>query len=142
MRKTLLSSALLAMLASVPFVAQAAATETLSKIIPSPGGIVLAMSETMATPANTPSMPMKEGVVKDGMAMKDGMAANSGMVNLNTADAATLQKELAGIGAAKAKAIVAFREQNGAFTSVEELLEVDGIGKALLDRNRDRLAVN
>jgi len=62
-------------------------------------------------------------------------------VNLNTADAATLQKELAGIGAAKAQAIVAFREQNGAFTSVDELLEVQGIGKSLLDKNRDRLAV-
>lgn len=63
------------------------------------------------------------------------------LVNLNTADAATLQKELAGIGAAKAQAIVAFREQNGAFTSVDELLEVQGIGKSLLDKNRDRLAV-
>lgn len=70
------------------------------------------------------------------------MAASEGKVNLNTADAATLQKELAGIGMAKAKAIVAFREENGAFTSVDELLEVQGIGKALVDRNRDRLAVN
>ncbi|WP_263260895.1 ComEA family DNA-binding protein [Pseudomonas sp. RIT-PI-S] len=70
------------------------------------------------------------------------MAMPQNMVNLNTADAATLQKELAGIGAAKAQAIVAFREQNGAFTSVDELLEVQGIGKALLDRNRSRLAIN
>ncbi|WP_426150233.1 ComEA family DNA-binding protein [Pseudomonas sp. DC3000-4b1] len=70
------------------------------------------------------------------------MAVSEGKVNLNTADAATLQKELAGIGMAKAKAIVAFREENGAFTSVDELLEVQGIGKALVDRNRDRLAVN
>lgn len=69
-------------------------------------------------------------------------AMSEGKVNLNTADAATLQKELAGIGMAKAKAIVAFREENGAFTSVDELLEVQGIGKALVDRNRDRLAVN
>lgn len=68
-------------------------------------------------------------------------AMAQGLINLNTADAATLQKELAGIGAAKAQAIVAFREQNGAFTSVDELLEVQGIGKSLLDKNRDRLAV-
>ncbi|MCP2071237.1 UNVERIFIED_ORG: competence protein ComEA [Pseudomonas lini] len=63
-------------------------------------------------------------------------------VDLNGADAATLQRELAGIGEAKAKAIVAYRESNGAFSSVEELLEVKGIGKALLDRNRDKLEVN
>lgn len=63
-------------------------------------------------------------------------------VNLNEADASTLQRELAGIGEAKAKAIVAYRETNGAFSSVEELLEVKGIGKAILDRNREKLDVN
>ncbi|MBD1553260.1 ComEA family DNA-binding protein [Pseudomonas typographi] len=70
-------------------------------------------------------------------------AANSlAKVNLNSADADTLRRELAGIGQAKADAIVAHREAHGAFTSVDELLEVKGIGKALLDRNRDRLALN
>ena len=63
-------------------------------------------------------------------------------VNLNAANAETLQKELSGIGAAKAGAIVAYREENGAFTSVDELIEVKGIGKALLDKNRDRLAID
>lgn len=63
-------------------------------------------------------------------------------VNLNTADAQTLQKELSGIGRAKAEAIVAYREANGAFASVDELLEVKGIGKALLDKNRDRVMIN
>ncbi|WP_053146575.1 ComEA family DNA-binding protein [Pseudomonas sp. P97.38] len=63
-------------------------------------------------------------------------------VNLNEADAATFQRDLSGIGEAKAKAIVAYRESNGPFSSVEELLEVKGIGKAILDRNRDKLEVN
>ena len=44
--------------------------------------------------------------------------------------------------AAKAKAIVAYRESNGPFTAVDDLLEVKGIGKALLEKNRDRLAIN
>ncbi|RRV06992.1 helix-hairpin-helix domain-containing protein [Pseudomonas sp. v388] len=65
----------------------------------------------------------------------------AGRVNLNSADAATLQKELAGIGKSKAEAIVAHRESNGAFTSIDELVEVKGIGKALLDKNRDRLSL-
>lgn len=63
-------------------------------------------------------------------------------VNLNAADAETLRRDLFGIGAAKAKAIIAYRESNGPFTAVDELLEVKGIGKALLEKNRDRLAIN
>ncbi len=63
-------------------------------------------------------------------------------VDLNGADAATLQKELAGVGEAKAQAIVAYRDTNGPFASVDELLEVKGIGKAILDRNREKLEVN
>ncbi|MCI3944607.1 competence protein ComEA [Pseudomonas syringae] len=66
----------------------------------------------------------------------------SDRVNLNTADAETLQKQLAGIGKNKADAIVAYRDANGAFTSVDELIEVKGIGKALLDKNRDKLSID
>ncbi|WP_339532785.1 ComEA family DNA-binding protein [Pseudomonas mucidolens] len=62
-------------------------------------------------------------------------------VNLNAADAETLRRDLLGIGAAKAKAIIAYRESNGSFTVVDELLEVKGIGKSLLEKNRDRLDV-
>jgi len=68
--------------------------------------------------------------------------STSEKVDLNGADAATLQKQLAGVGETKAKAIVAYRDANGPFASVDELLEVKGIGKAILDRNRDKLEVN
>jgi competence protein ComEA len=68
--------------------------------------------------------------------------AQSGKVDLNAANAATLQRELTGIGEAKANAIVAYRESNGPFSSVDELLEVKGIGKAILDKNREKLQVN
>ena len=62
-------------------------------------------------------------------------------VNLNAADAETLRRDLFGIGAAKANAIIAYREGNGPFMAVDELLEVKGIGKALLEKNRDRLEI-
>ncbi|CAI8877657.1 competence protein ComEA [Pseudomonas sp. IT-P253] len=68
--------------------------------------------------------------------------AQSGKVDLNGADASTLQRELSGVGEAKAKSIVAYRESNGPFASVDELLEVKGIGKAILDKNREKLEVN
>jgi competence protein ComEA len=79
---------------------------------------------------------------KGDMVMGATAPAQSAKLDLNDADAATLQKELSGVGEAKAKAIVAYRETNGPFTAVDELLEVKGIGKAILDRNRDKLEVN
>ena len=68
--------------------------------------------------------------------------ATAAMVNLNTADAATLQRELLGIGQVKAEAIVAYREAHGDFASVDELLEVKGVGPAILEKNRDKLSIN
>lgn len=60
-------------------------------------------------------------------------------VNINQADAEALQQALSGVGAAKARAIVAWRQQHGPFRRIEDLAEVKGIGPALLSRNRDRL---
>ena len=50
-----------------------------------------------------------------------------------------IQKALIGIGAKKAEAIVQYREKHGNFTVAEQLLEVQGIGKATLEKNRDRI---
>lgn len=63
-------------------------------------------------------------------------------INLNTADALTLQRGLLGIGEVKAQAIVAYREEHGNFASVDELLEVKGIGEATLEKNREKLSIN
>lgn len=76
------------------------------------------------------------------LVMEISSEVQSDKVDLNQANAATLQRELAGVGEAKAKAIVAYRESNGPFSSVDELLEVKGIGKAILDKNREKLEVN
>jgi competence protein ComEA len=53
------------------------------------------------------------------------------LVNINTADQATLET-LPGIGPVTATAILQWRDQHGSFSSVDELLEVDGIGEATL----------
>src|SRR5690606_9566526 len=62
-------------------------------------------------------------------------------VKINTADAAVLESALIGIGAVKAQAIVAHREANGPFASVDELLEVKGIGAATREKNLARLTL-
>lgn len=62
----------------------------------------------------------------------------SAQINVNTAAAETLA-ELNGVGMAKAKAIVDYREKFGRFRTVEDLLAVEGIGKATLAKNRSRI---
>lgn len=62
------------------------------------------------------------------------------VVDLNTADQALLE-ELPGVGPATAQAILAWREEHGGFSSVEELLEVSGIGEKTLERLRPHVKV-
>ena len=62
-------------------------------------------------------------------------------VNVNTASAEELSAGLNGIGAKKAEAIVAYRTENGPFKTADELADVKGIGKGILQRNADRIAV-
>ena len=57
-------------------------------------------------------------------------------VNINTADATQLAKALNGIGPAKAKAIIEYRDKNGPFKSVDQLALVEGISQKLIDRNK------
>lgn len=59
-------------------------------------------------------------------------------VNINSADLETLT-QLKGVGERKASEIIAWRNANGEFTSAEQLLEVNGIGNAILESNRDRI---
>jgi competence protein ComEA len=64
------------------------------------------------------------------------MLAIGGPVNVNTADAETISEELKGIGMAKARAIVAYREANGPFKSADDLVLVNGIGERTLQAIR------
>jgi competence protein ComEA len=65
----------------------------------------------------------------------------AGPVNINTADAKTLARELDGIGPAKAQAIVDYRQKNGTFKTADDLLKVEGIGAKVLEQNRDNIRV-
>lgn len=63
----------------------------------------------------------------------------AGPVDINKADAATIAKELKGIGLSRAQAIVAYREKNGAFKSAEDLRKIKGIGAKTLELNRPNI---
>lgn len=69
------------------------------------------------------------------------LLAWAGPVDINSADAATIAKELQGIGLNRAHAIVAYREKNGGFKSADELRKIKGIGAKTLERNRANIRI-
>lgn len=62
-------------------------------------------------------------------------------VNINTADAAALAKNINGVGEKKAVAIIEYRKAHGPFKKVEDLMKVKGISLKTLEKNRDNLTV-
>ncbi len=74
-------------------------------------------------------------------AIYDNTHTPDGLVNLNTADEKTLMT-LKGIGVKKAEGIIQYRKENGAFTSVDDLASVPGIGRKTADAVRDFVTVS
>ena len=92
--------------------------------------VTLGLAATFAVAAE----PLPSPVVKA------EVVAQQGAININTADVAELTK-LKGIGIKKAEAIITWREANGDFKSVEQLIEVKGIGEATLMQNRENIRI-
>ena len=69
------------------------------------------------------------------------LPSGAGPVNINSADASTIARELQGIGLSRAQAIVAYREKNGAFRSADDLRKIKGIGARTLERNRPNIRI-
>ena len=65
---------------------------------------------------------------------------DGGKVNLNKASEAELQT-LTGVGPAKATAIIEYRDQNGGFKKVEEIMEISGIGEKTFEKFKDQITV-
>lgn len=87
-----------------------------------------------------PGMPggdVSEG--QPGRARPDG-GAEDGKVNLNTATESDLMA-LPGIGAAKAKSILAWREENGGFSRIEDLMKIQGIKEGVFSKIKDSVKV-
>ncbi len=95
----------------------------------------------MVTTSNGTKPSVTLGVVL-GILLLSGSLAGAGPVNINTADAATLSRELKGVGAKRAQAIVAYRKAHGPFKSADELALVKGIGPSAINKNRADIRVD
>jgi competence protein ComEA len=82
----------------------------------------------------------KEGVTAPGAPIGSGTGSTGGLININSATAVELEA-LSGIGEVLAATIVEYRTENGPFASVDDLLDVSGIGPATLEEIRDQVTV-
>ena len=85
-------------------------------------------------------LPFWQAVTADEASSQE-MMQQPVMVNINTATADELSSMLKGIGEKRAMAIVAYREENGSFATVEQLQSVKGVGEKVLEQNRANLSV-
>ena len=106
-----------------------------------PGAQLEALNLAAPLVDGTQILVPKEGAAPAAGATGSGTsAAAGGLVNVNTGTAADLET-LPGIGEVIAQAIIDHRTENGPFASVDELLDVTGIGDATLEDIRDLVTV-
>lgn len=84
----------------------------------------------------------ESGIAEEAGFFADGTAETAdGRIDLNTATAEQLMT-LPGIGESKAGSIIRYREEHGAFASVEDLMKVEGIKEGTYNRLKDSIKVN
>ena len=82
-------------------------------------------------------IPDKEGALEK---KQQEAAAADGLVDINTATKQQLCT-LPGVGEGKADSIIAYRESNGGFSSIEEIMKVEGIKEGMFARIKDKICV-
>ena len=82
----------------------------------------------------------EEAVTQEEAATQNNGLQSDGKININIASAEELMT-LKGIGQTRAEQIIAYREKHGAFTSIEGIMEVDGIKKGTFDKLKDNITV-
>ncbi len=95
-------------------------------------------STTNTSKGKDDTKPVPKAVAKK-TAAQDKYEGIERTVNINKATAAEIATMLQGIGEKKAQQIVDYREANGPYKAVSDLLNVKGIGKATLEKNSDRI---
>lgn len=85
-------------------------------------------------------IPSSEDVQQSLMPQTASGKDSSGLVNINSADSQTLQ-EIPGVGPATAEKIIAYRTENGRFSSIEDLKNVSGIGDKTFEKMKDKITV-
>ena len=103
--------------------------------------VILTKEETAALAKKGISYVGAAGGTSTGNNGTNGTAAQaSGLVNINTASVSELTT-VSGIGESRAQAIIAYREANGNFQTIEDIKKVDGIKDGLFSKIKDKITV-
>lgn len=111
-----------------------------------PANATAESSPSVSSASTAPSTPTETSSPPGGSSPQPSEASrpspdpNDGRLDLNAATQSQLE-DLPGIGPSKAKAIIAYRDQKGGFRSVDELLQVKGIGPKMFEKLRPEVAV-
>jgi competence protein ComEA len=71
---------------------------------------------------------------------ESGSTTDTGLVNINTASLEQLMT-LPGIGQAKAESIIAYREEQGRFETIEDIMRITGIKEGVFNRIKDKITI-
>lgn len=93
---------------------------------------LLSLGQVLGVSAQAATLPAKQSIRS---------AVATGRININTADVETLTF-LQGIGEKKAQAIISYRKKHGPFATFDQLMEVKGIGPAIVAKNRAVIVFN
>ncbi|MGM0844171.1 MAG: helix-hairpin-helix domain-containing protein [Bacillota bacterium] len=130
-----------------PGIYKAVQSERVNDLIIRAGGFTAAALEESVNLAQKVSDEMVIYVPEEGEAgvlpavTVTGLTEGEEMLNINVAEAQEFEN-LPGIGPAKARAIFDYRTENGPFKTIEELMEVSGIGQGTFDKLKDNVTVN
>jgi competence protein ComEA len=114
-------------------------TPSLIEVPPAEQGDLVLLGEQQSAPPAVPAEPESVAPAEE-PASAASPATAPGLVNVNTADLQALI-DLPGIGPALARRIIAYREANGSFTSVDQLIDIQGIGTRNIDEFRHLVTV-
>lgn len=133
-----------------PGVYEVASGSRIYEVINLAGGLLETADSDYLNQAETVSdglklyVPTREeieaGMVKNTNEEKADTSASTGLVNINTADVSLLTT-IRGVGESRAESIIAYREENGGFSSIEDIMKVTGIKEGLFNKIKDQITV-
>lgn len=102
--------------------------------------VLLVSAAALASGRERDDAAVKLSVTTPEPEVTEAARETAGLVNINTAGAEELQ-ELTGIGPSLAGKIIEYREENGAFESIADIMDVSGIGPATFEKFKDNITV-
>jgi competence ComEA-like helix-hairpin-helix protein len=102
--------------------------------------VIIVVGGVIAWQKYSPNHPIKITLLEETNAIGEVSQLNPQKIDINRAEAWLLEA-LPGIGPVKAQAIIDYRQQNGGFSDISEILHVPGIGKTIYEKIKDLITV-